>query len=91
MIEILFVNKLRKNYATMHSMGLAYSKPYEGSDYPNNTAPGQDVVLPIADYGPPMIGPEQCIVYKWLVNDSAGPPSPEPAKVWVKRNGRLQS
>jgi hypothetical protein len=26
MTEILFMNKLKKNYATMHSMGLTYTK-----------------------------------------------------------------
>jgi manganese oxidase len=35
MIEILFDNKLLNNYASMHSMGLAYSKQNEGSLYPN--------------------------------------------------------
>lgn len=37
LVEILFVNKLQHHYASMHSMGLAYSKEYEGSDYPNGT------------------------------------------------------
>ena len=41
MIEILFINRLSSNYATMHSIGLQYSKDNEGSIYPNNTMPGQ--------------------------------------------------
>jgi hypothetical protein len=65
-------------------MGLAYTKPYEGSDYPNNTMPGVNVTLPIADYGPPMLGPEDCIVYKWMVNNEAGPSDGLPAKVQLK-------
>lgn len=68
----------------MHSMGLAYTKPYEGSDYPNNTMPGVGNTLLIADYGPPMLGPEDCIVYKWMVNDEAGPSDGLPAKVYLK-------
>ncbi|CAI9630513.1 hypothetical protein GT037_003415 [Alternaria burnsii] len=81
LIEIMFINKLKYHYATMHSMGLAYTKPYEGSDYPNNTMPGVGTTLPIADYGPPMLGPEDCIVYKWMVNDEAGPSNGLPAKI----------
>ncbi|KZM24232.1 uncharacterized protein EKO05_0005797 [Ascochyta rabiei] len=81
LIEILFVNRLKHHYATMHSMGLAYTKPYEGSDYPNNTMPGVNVTLPIANYGPPMLGPEDCIVYKWMVNNQAGPTGGLPAKI----------
>jgi hypothetical protein len=81
MIEILFMNKLRKNYATIHSMGLAYSKSNEGSNYPNNTMPGAAVDLPLADRVPPAVGPGDCVVYKWVVNDPAGPPQGIPAKV----------
>jgi hypothetical protein len=84
MIEILFVNRLKHHYATMHSMGLAYTKPYEGSDYPNNTMPGGNVTLPIANYGPSMLGPEDCIVYKWMVNNEAGPSEGLPAKVCLE-------
>ncbi|TKA65742.1 hypothetical protein B0A49_05267, partial [Cryomyces minteri] len=79
MVEIMFVNKLSKNYATMHSMGLAYSKYDEGSDYPNNTAPGQQVNLPSAEAVPPGIAPGDCVVYKWFVDDNAGPPAGQPA------------
>jgi FtsP/CotA-like multicopper oxidase with cupredoxin domain len=81
LIEILFVNKLKKNYVSMHSMGLSYSKPYEGSNYPNNTRPGVNVTLPIADRVPPMVGPKDCAVYKWMVNTPSGPSGSAPAKV----------
>lgn len=81
MIEILFVNRLKRNYATIHSMGLAYSKAYEGSDYPNNTRPDAAVHLPLSDRVPPAVGPGDCVVYKWVVNEPAGPPQGSPAKV----------
>jgi hypothetical protein len=81
MIEVLFVNKLKKNFATMHSMGLAYSKSYEGSNYPNNTMPGVAVQLPLGDRVPPAVGPGDCAVYKWVVIESAGPLEGSPAKV----------
>lgn len=35
MVEILFLNRLSNNFASMHSMGLAYSKGSEGAGYPN--------------------------------------------------------
>ncbi|KAH8625750.1 Cupredoxin [Alternaria alternata] len=35
--------------------------------------PGAGITLPIADSGSPMLGPEDRIVYKWMVNDEAGP------------------
>lgn len=38
MIEILFVNRLTNNFATLHSKGLAYGKDSEGTTYPNNTS-----------------------------------------------------
>ena len=64
MIEILFINKLPQNYASMHSMGLAYSKLNEGSLYPNYTASVKvDQIAPVGDAVPP----GQCAVYKWLV------------------------
>ncbi|KAL2353108.1 putative multicopper oxidase [Cryomyces antarcticus] len=81
MVEIMFVNKLSKNYASMHSMGLAYTKYNEGSDYPNNTAPGQQVNLPPAEAVPPGIAPGDCVVYKWFVDDNAGPPAGQHAAV----------
>lgn len=84
MIEILFVNKLSKNYATMHSMGLAYTKYSEGADYPNNTAPGQNVVLAESAHVPPVqpgVAPGSCVVYRWLATELAGPTGEAPAAV----------
>jgi FtsP/CotA-like multicopper oxidase with cupredoxin domain len=81
MIEILFINNLKKNFATIHSMGLAYSKTYEGSNYPNNTIPGAGVDLLLTDRVPPAVGPGDCVVYKWVINDPAGPARGIPAKV----------
>lgn len=80
MIEIMFVNRLSVNYATMHSMGLAYSKYSEGGDYPNNTAPGQQVNQPLAEAVPPGVPPGDCVVYKWLVDELSGPPAGQPAQ-----------
>lgn len=86
----MFLNKLQTYYATMHSMGLSYTKFDEGSDYPNNTAPGQNVSLPETGAVPPTalnieqgVRPGDCVVYKWMVDDSAGPPEGELAKVSV--------
>ncbi|KAK5121863.1 hypothetical protein LTR85_004434 [Meristemomyces frigidus] len=86
LIEIMFVNNLTKNYATMHSMGLEYTKgDGEGADYPNNTMPGVNVVLPEDAAVPPVpqngIGPGGCVVYKWMVDEAAGPNAGEPARV----------
>jgi FtsP/CotA-like multicopper oxidase with cupredoxin domain len=81
MIEILFMNKLKENYATIHSMGLAYTKSNEGSNYPNNTRPDAAVHLPLGDRVPPAVAPGDCVVYKWIVNDHAGPQYGIPAKV----------
>jgi len=79
MIEILFVNKLTENYATMHSMGLAYTKTNEGADYPNNTSPtGPGVTATLPETG--AVPPGGCVVYKWLVDAAAGPQNNEPAK-----------
>jgi hypothetical protein len=83
MIEIMFVNKMTTNYATMHSMGLEYPKHSEGADYPNTTSPGAGNQLPPGDAVPPVqagIGPSGCVVYKWLVNPAAGPDASEPAR-----------
>ncbi len=84
MVEIMFVNKLSKAYATMHSMGLAYSKPDEGADYPNRTGPAGTHVSysnRVPPSGPEPVGPHSCVVYKWLVPSTAGPDHDEPAKV----------
>ncbi|TKA76881.1 hypothetical protein B0A55_03207 [Friedmanniomyces simplex] len=86
LIEIMFVNNLSQNYATMHSMGLEYGKVNgEGADYPNNTMPGANVVLPESGAVPPVpqsgVGPGGCVVYKWMVNSAAGPNVGEPGRV----------
>lgn len=88
LIEIMFVNKLTAAYATMHSMGLHYTKRSEGSNYANNTVPGQNVVLPESESVPPArpglppgIPPGGCVIYKWVVDDASGPPAGEPARV----------
>jgi len=77
LIEIMFVNKLDRYYATMHSMGLSYTKyDGEGADYPNNTAPGENVVIGTNNAVPPMNGgvqPGDCTVYKWMVGTADGP------------------
>jgi hypothetical protein len=83
MIEILFVNKLTQNYATMHSMGLAYTKYSEGATYPNNTMPGENIVLPQAEAVPPVmsgVSPGACVVYKWVIVPNNGPANGEPSK-----------
>jgi hypothetical protein len=83
LIEIMFVNKMRKNYATMHSMGLDYTKHSEGADYPNTTTPNASNTLSETNAVPPIqagIAPQGCVVYKWLVPDSAGPNPSQPAR-----------
>lgn len=67
MIEILFLNRLSKNYASIHSMGLSYNKDNEGSLYPNVTAedPHPRVAAAAA------VAPGDCVVYKWVVPDNA--------------------
>lgn len=58
----------------MHSMGLAYTKVSEGADYPDNTVPGENVVLSQSDAVPPIengVPPQGCVVYKWLVRFSS--------------------
>ena len=75
MIEILFVNRLSSNYASMHSMGLAYTKENEGSVYPNNTIPGQESPFAPGDAVPP----GGCVVYKWMVNEGSTPPAGQPS------------
>jgi hypothetical protein len=68
LIEIMFLNNLSANYASMHSMGLMYTKESEGGDYPNNTMPGQN--SPFTETM--AVSPGACVVYKWMVNDGAG-------------------
>lgn len=84
MIEIMFVNNLTQHYATMHSMGLAYPKSSEGADYSNNTTPGEPTQLSESDAVHPFgagVEPQGCVVYKWLVRESAGPNNGEPSRV----------
>lgn len=76
LLEILFVNRLSKNYASMHSMGLAYEKSSEGSVYPNNTAPGQESPFVTSEAVPP----GGCSVYKWMIPDTAAPATGEDAR-----------
>ncbi|KAK3678335.1 hypothetical protein LTR78_001632 [Recurvomyces mirabilis] len=60
------------------------TKYAEGADYPNNTAPGQNVVEPLAEAVHPAdagVPPNDCVVYKWMVPSLAGPNFGEPAKV----------
>jgi FtsP/CotA-like multicopper oxidase with cupredoxin domain len=83
LIEIMFVNKMTTNYATMHSMGLEYSKHSEGADYPNSTIPGASNQLSQTNAVPPIqvgVEPSGCVVYKWMVQDAAGPDASEPAR-----------
>ena len=79
MIEILFVNKLTNNYASMHSMGLAYSKQNEGSLYPNYTAQAPVDRQPPVGSGVP---PGGCYVYKWLINDGSAPTQGAASHMW---------
>jgi hypothetical protein len=79
MIQILFMNKLSANYASMHSMGLAYSKDNEGSLYPNATIPGASPATSLGNAVPP----GECFVYKWLVNDASSPDPHGNTKMWA--------
>lgn len=76
MIEILFMNKLSQHYASMHSMGQAYSKMNEGAVYPNRTADANATPAP-GDAVPP----GGCVVYKWLVDESNAPAKGVPANM----------
>lgn len=78
LIEIMFVNKLSQNYASMHSMGLEYTKSNEGAVYPNNTMPGENSTQVVGS----AVAPGECYVYKWFVPDSAAPATGEPSKMW---------
>jgi manganese oxidase len=79
MIEILFINRLPSNYASMHSMGLQYSKDNEGSIYPNNTSPGQNSPVAPGD----AVGPGDCVVYKWLINEGSAPTQGAVSHMWA--------
>ena len=76
LVQIMFVNRLPDNYATMHSMGLGYTKAVgEGAAYPNNTAPGQNNVVTSQNAVPPAVAPGNCVVYKWFVSPFCLPSS----------------
>ncbi|MCJ1300983.1 hypothetical protein MMC08_003782 [Hypocenomyce scalaris] len=78
MIEILFFNNLTANYASMHSMGLAYSQANEGSLYPHITA-NQGILVPSGS----AIAPGGCYVYKWLVDSASAPNQDDVSKMWA--------
>lgn len=78
MIQILFCNKLANNYASMHSMGLSYSKEFEGSLYPT-TLTGRNTTPAGGD----ALAPGQCFVYKWLINEGAAPYPGTNSQMWA--------
>ncbi|KAI5238357.1 Cupredoxin [Aureobasidium subglaciale] len=77
MIQIMFVNNLEKNYASMHSMGLYYGKQYEGSLYPNTTN-SETPKVQEQDAVPP----GGCAIYKWLISDSQAPAPGQSSRLW---------
>lgn len=80
MIEILFVNRLPQQYASMHSMGLSYTKDNEGSIYPDSTTPvNVDQATPIGSAVPP----GECYTYKWLINEGSAPTLGSPSHMWA--------
>lgn len=78
MVQILFYNKLTEKYASMHSMGLLYGKPNEGSDYPNTTTGGQPSFSQQE-----AVPPGGCVVYKWLVGEEQTPPPGEASALFA--------
>ncbi|KAI4850188.1 Cupredoxin, partial [Aureobasidium sp. EXF-8845] len=76
-IQIMFINNLSRNYASMHSMGLYYGKQYEGSLYPNTTT-GSTPNVQEQDAVPP----GGCAVYKWIVSDSQAPAPGQSSRLW---------
>ncbi|KAK4503137.1 hypothetical protein PRZ48_006564 [Zasmidium cellare] len=85
LLEIMFVNKLSRNYATMHSMGLAYNKMNEGSDYVANPQAHENATIPLSSAVPPIdggVGPGECVVYKWLPDDAAAPNGNDPSRAF---------
>ena len=77
LIEILFSNKLTSNFASIHSMGLAYSKENEGALYPNATSLDPQFAPSRGDAVPP----GGCAVYKWVVPESSAPSPTEPSNM----------
>lgn len=78
-VEVLVVNRLSKNYVSLHSMGLGYNKDNEGSLYPNNTTPGGESVISEGD----AIPPGGCFTYKWFIPDASAPTPPNVSKFWA--------
>ena len=79
MIEILFLNRLPNNYATMHSMGLSYNKQNDGSLYAASPAPGQESTFEPGD----AVAPGDCFVYKWVVNEGSAPTQGQVSHMWA--------
>ncbi|KAI6875054.1 Cupredoxin [Hortaea werneckii] len=86
LVEIMFLNRLSRNYATVHSMGLTYVKADGGATYANVTDPGRNITLGEADAVPPSnvyegVEPGGCVVYKWMVEEDSGPDEGDVSKV----------
>ncbi|KIW87323.1 uncharacterized protein Z519_11959 [Cladophialophora bantiana CBS 173.52] len=79
MIEILFLNRLSNNYATMHSMGLSYNKENDGSLYADSPRPGQESLFTPGD----AVAPGECFVYKWVVNEGSAPSQGQVSHMWA--------
>lgn len=77
LIQIYFKNNLTNNYASMHAMGLQYSKENEGSLYANTT----DGSAPSFG-GQEAVSPGSCSVYKWFVSTDAAPDQGLNSKMW---------
>ncbi|KAI6883316.1 Cupredoxin [Hortaea werneckii] len=86
LVEIMFLNRLSRNYATVHSMGLTYIKADGGATYANVTDPGRNITLGEPDAVPPSnvyegVEPGGCVVYKWMVEEDSGPDEGDVSKV----------
>jgi len=79
LIEILVINKLSRNYVSMHSMGLSYNKDNEGSLYPNSTSPGSESTPAVGS----AIPPGGCFLYKWVVPEASAPTQSDIVKFWA--------
>lgn len=78
MIQIVFVNHLKNNYADLHAMGLGYDKTNEGSVYPNQLGP--DTVSTPSPSG--AIPPGGCFTYKWLAGVLNTPGDGFDSRLW---------
>lgn len=63
LIQVVFLNKLKNNYASVHSMGLGYDKSNDGADYPDTLAPN----TPASTDAGSAVPPGGCFTYKWVV------------------------